>query len=88
MFNNPHLFQHFDRQPNVVIVVYEHAHEEPTVQAYHKLTVMDVYVVHGTTYLELKLFATSDATEPTKVVTIIDPRRWELVAQADPEHVR
>lgn len=87
MFNNQYLFQHIERQPNVIFVVYESDAGKPPVQCFNKLATMDVYVVQGVTFLELKIYATSYAAEPVKVLTITNPRSWEQVAQPDPPNL-
>lgn len=85
MFNNQHLFQHIDRQPNVIFVVTEQDGKQ--VQIFNKLCTADVYVVGSVLMLEAKMYATAESVEPQKVATFINPRGWEQVAQADPSNI-
>lgn len=83
MFNNQHLLQHIDRQPNVILVIIESNHEK--VQVYNKLSTVDIFVVAGVTLLEVRMYASSTGSEPQRVSTFVNPIKWELVAQPDPE---
>lgn len=83
MFNNQHLFQHIDRQPNVILVVIESNGDKA--QWFMKLCSLEVYVVQGQTYLEARLYERGDSPEPLRVITYVNPRKWEMVAQPDPE---
>lgn len=85
MFNNQHLFQHLDRQPNCILVIYESNGEKA--QWFHKLASVDFYAISGILLMEVRLFDRPESTEPIRVISYVQPRKWEIVAQQDPENI-
>lgn len=83
MFNNQHLFQHIERQPNVILVII--GADGQKTQIFNRLCTADVYVVDRTLLLEVKMYANGASTEPQQVSTYVNPIKWDLVGQPDPE---
>ena len=86
VFNNQHLFQHLDRQPNCILVIFEANGEKA--QWFHKLASVDFYAIDGILLMEVHLYDQPHSTEPIRVINYVNPRTMGDRGTRHPENLR